>query len=114
MGKSKRKIDKKRPIKELTKMCEKHYGVEFEHWNWSIEEMFTDKGFLTTLYGVAVELPNKTLGGVKTPNAIFIRKSSGSTKGLIECCNAALAYMYANLEGITYDYSNPWDPQYIY
>jgi hypothetical protein len=106
---SRQKIDKKRPIKELSHMCKKHFGEDYEHWSWEID---TNWETGETNYGVAIELPKNTPDGTLVYTDPFIFYSKGTTKGLIECANEALSFMYSKFEDINYDYSNPFKPEY--
>ena len=106
--KRKNRIDKNRPIRELSVMCRKYFGVDYEHWNWIIEEY--DSG--VTQYGIAIELPKKLKDGSSVYTNPFITRSNGCSKGLVECANMALVFMYSKFEGITYDYSSAYNPVY--
>ena len=110
------KIDRRKPINELSSMCKKHFGKDYEHWNWAIEENFhyisgEYKSYVSK-YGVAIELPKYTKNGELIYTDPFISYSSGATKGLIESANKALDFMYSRFENIQYDYSNPYKPEY--
>lgn len=84
-------------------MCKKYFGVDYEHWNWEIESDW----YGVTKYGIAIELPKKTIDGISCYTDPFITYSAGTTKGLIESTNKALSFMCDTFENVDSLYYNP-------
>jgi len=93
MGRKKKHIpNRKTKLQQLTRLCLKHFGEDFKHWDWVIDEgcTYSDR---PAVIAAAIELPKEDINGNNCYTDPFIAKSGGPSKSLEMACEKAITWM---------------------
>lgn len=88
----KRIPNKKDKMLKLTRLCLKHFGENFEHWNWEVESGNIEFGIPRKI-AAAIELPKTTIDGKICYTDPFVKYSGGCSKSLELCLDSAIQWM---------------------